>query len=110
MRDLPDTRVERARSVGDVLAPSPVVADDIESAVQACVEPHRSTWRCENCGVRQVDGTAVCPGVRRCCVCRWLDLASGEVVLRATTPQSIVEEVRRQLDREERRALGDHHG
>lgn len=39
MRDLPDTRVERTRSVGDVLAPSPVLPDSIESAVLACVEP-----------------------------------------------------------------------
>lgn len=38
MRDL-DTRIaDRTRSVGDVPAASPVVADDIESAVLACVE------------------------------------------------------------------------
>lgn len=39
MRDLPEARVERTRSVGDVPAASPVEPDDIESAVRACVSP-----------------------------------------------------------------------
>jgi hypothetical protein len=61
MRDFVEERPRDpafVRSAGDVAAASPVVADDIESAVQACVEScvECATWGpSERCRCRRGD-------------------------------------------------------